>query len=315
MKKYLILFCLLFWIAVELHGQSFGRVRYENPISVSFQTGPSQYFGDLYSFWKYGEGVQPDYNLSFSGRYTFGTNLKARADLTYYQISGQDNLSDHRSGRTERNLNFRATNLEAALLVEYYLKPVKVYNISRTFFNPYVFAGIGVTSNNPYADFRDQWVPLRPLQTENRAYPATAIVFPMGLGLKYKVNIYMDVFMEGNYRFALTDYLDDVSVYNVSGFYEDLIADYGINGDGPSPDRLRLSIRQNRYLNEDGEPNINLIRSSNGAPRRGSGDPTLNEFNGRYDGYFTLNVGLEIYITEDIWDNWIFRKKRGGYRF
>src|SRR5690606_6485518 len=166
--------------------------------------------------------------------------------------------------------NFRARNWEAALLLEYYLFPVKTYNINREFFNPYIFAGLGITTNNPYADYRDQWIPLRPLATEDNPYPATAVVFPMGLGLKYKANVWVDMFVEGNYRFTLTDYLDDISVFNIAEFYEVLIADYGINGDGPNPDRLRLSVRQNRYLYENGEPNVELIRSSNGAPRRGS---------------------------------------------
>jgi hypothetical protein len=314
MKKYLFLLCLFFWIDVELQAQSFNRFKFEEPWSFSLQGGPSQYFGDLYSFWTYAEGIQPDYNIAVSTRYTFQNHLKARADIFYYQISGQDHSADSKSGRQERNMNFRSRNLEASLVIEYYLRPVKTYNIDRAFVNPYVFAGIGATTNNPHADFRDQWIPLRPLQTENRKYPSTAVVFPMGFGLKYRVNIWMDLFMEGNYRFTFTDYLDDVSAYDVSGFYEELIADYGINGDGPHPDRLRLSVRQSKFVKEDGEPNIELIRSSNGAPRRGSGDPSV-EPDARYDGYFTFNVGLEIFFTDNIWDNWIFRKKRNGYRF
>jgi hypothetical protein len=138
------------------------------------------------------------------------------------------------------------------------------------------------------------------------------MVFPMGLGIKYKVNVYMDFFIEGNYRFTLTDFLDDVSAFNMSGFYEDLIADYV---SGENPDRLRLSVRQARYLLENGEPNVALIRSTNGAPRRGSGDPRENEPNAKYDGYFSLNFGAEIYFAQDIWDNWIFRHRGRGWRF
>lgn len=315
MKKYSILLFILFEVAIELNAQSFNRFRFEEPWSFALHMGPSQYFGDLYSLWKYNEGVQPDYNIAFSARYTFATRLKARGDLTYYQISGSDGIADPSSGRPPRNLNFRARNWEGALLLEYYLKPVKRYTIERDFINPYIFAGIGITSNNPYADNGDRWISLRPLKTENRGYAPTALVFPMGLGVKYKANVWVDVFLEGNYRFTLTDYLDDVSVYNISGFYEELIADYGISGEGPNPDRLRLSVRQNRYLYENGEPNVDLIRSSKGAPRRGSGDPTLAGSPGRYDGYLSFNAGVEIYITEDIWDYWIFRKKRNRYRF
>jgi hypothetical protein len=299
-------------VAINASAQAFNRFRFEEPWSVALHLGPTQYFGDLYSLWKYNEGVQPDFNVAISGRYTFGTNLKARADVSYYQISGQDNLADPRSGRIPRGLNFRARNWEAALLAEYYLKPVKVYNITREFFNPYIFAGVGVSTNDPQTRYRDRWVDLRPLRTENEAYPGVVMVFPMGLGIKYKVNVYMDFFIEGNYRFTLTDFLDDVSAFNMSRFYEDLIADYV---SGENPDRLRLSVRQARYLLENGEPNVALIRSTNGAPRRGSGDPRENEPNAKYDGYFSLNFGAEIYFAQDIWDNWIFRHRGRGWRF
>jgi len=304
---------LFFLVAVQdTFAQAIYRFRFEEPWSIAAHLGPTQYFGDLYSLWKYYEGIQPDYNAALTGRYTFGTNLKARVDLTYYQISGEDTKADPRSGRIPRDLNFRARNYEAALLFEYYYKPVKVYNITREFINPYIFAGVGVSTNDPYANYRGNWVPLRPLRTENEAYPGVIVVFPMGLGLKYKVNVYMDFFIEGNYRFTLTDYMDDISSFNMSGFYEDLIADY-ISGE--NPDRLRLSVRQARYLLENGEPNVNLIQSSRGAPRRGSGDPRLNEPNARYDGYFSLNFGVEIYFAQDIWDNWIFRHRGRGWRF
>lgn len=309
-----VIFLALFLIvsSKELLAQSMYRFRFEEPWSFSLQAGPSQYFGDLYALWQYQEGIQPDYNAAFSARYTFGTNLKARTDITYYEISGQDTKADERSGRIPRDLHFRSRNWEAAFLVEYYYKPVKVYNITREFLNPYVFFGVGATTNQPKTQFRDQWVDLRPLRTENELYSDIVMVFPMGLGLKYKVNVYMDFFIEGNYRFTLSDYLDDISTYNISGYHEELIADY-ISGE--NPDRLRLSVRQERYLLPNGEPNVEMIRNSRGAPRRGSGDPRLDEPEARYDGYFTLNFGAEIYFSQDIWDNWIFRYRGRGFRF
>lgn len=41
---------------------------------------------------------------------------------------------------------------------------------------------------------------------------------PMGIGLKFKANLYLDLFIEGNYRFTFSDYLDDVSAFDISGF-------------------------------------------------------------------------------------------------
>lgn len=313
MRKIISLFILYSTFAYA-NAQRLDRFRFEAPLSFALHGGPTQYFGDLYSFWNYREGLQPDYNVTLTAKWTTGTNIRLRANLSYYQISGDDNAADPRSGRMLRKLNFRAQNWEGSFQVEYYLLPVKLYHVNRSYFNPYFFVGAGLTTNDPHARYRGKWIPLRPLKTENKAYPATAAVFPMGLGIKYKTNVWVDLFIEGNYRFTLTDYLDDVSKYNISGFYEDLIADYGRWGEGPNPNRLRLAIRQERYLFENGEPNIELIRATNGAARRGSGDPSLTGSRGRYDGYFTLNVGVEIFVAENIWDDWIFRKKRGGYR-
>lgn len=311
-KKIFFITFFLIGISLQTFAQSFYRFRFEEAWSFSIQGGPTQYFGDLYALWQYNEGIQPSYNVGLSARYTFGTNLRARGDVSFYQISGHDDQADPVSGRIPRNLSFRSRNWEAALLVEYYLKPVKLYNVNREFFNPYVFFGIGATTNNPRTSYKGEWVDLRPLRTENEYYNEIVTVFPMGLGVKYKANVYMDLFIEGNYRFTLSDHLDDVSAYNISGFYEEMIEDYisGVN-----PDRLRLSIRQERFLLPNGEPNIELIRSTRGSARRGSGDPRLNEPGARYDGYFTLNFGVEIYFSKDIWDNWIFRNRGRGFRY
>src|SRR5690606_39520127 len=85
--------------------------------------------------------------------------------------------------------------------------PVKVSNITRSFWNPYVFFGLGMSTNSPQAELNGTWVDLRPLQLENNPYNDKIIVFPMGLGFKYKLNVYMDLKVEGNYRFTLTDYM------------------------------------------------------------------------------------------------------------
>jgi hypothetical protein len=313
MKRYSAIFFFLFLMfSLDAIGQSLYRFRFEDPWSVAIHAGPTQYFGELYSLWKYDEGIQPDFNIGLTGRYTFGTNLKARMDLSFYQISGQDVLADPVSMRIPRNLNFRARNFEAAMLIEYYYKPVKLYNHSRHFLNPYIFAGIGLSSNNPYGNYRGQWVALRPLQTEGEAYPGIIVTFPMGVGVKYKLNPWVDLTLEANYRFTNTDYLDDISSYNVSEFYEDLIADYNMPiEEGGNPMRLRMAIRNPNFMRSDGEPDVDAIVRNGGRIRRGSG------LDVRKDGFMSFNLGMEIYFAHDIWDNWIFRRspKRRSYRY
>jgi hypothetical protein len=285
------------------------RYRFEEPWSISVSAGPTQYFGELYSLWKYNEGVQPDWNANIALRRTLGTRIRARAEFSYYQISGEDPPADPRSLRAPRNLHFRARNLEASLIGEFHWKPVKVYNITRNYFNLYGFAGIGMSSNDPKAQLRGEWVSLRPLQLENNPYNKYIVVFPTGIGAKYKLNVYADLTLELNYRWTLTDYMDDISAFNVSEFYLDLLADYGTNGEGPNPDRLRLAIRNPDFLRENGEPDVQKILNNRGRVRRGSG---LTE---RFDGYLGINLGIEIYLSPDIWDNWIFRNRLYEKRF
>lgn len=304
MKRLLIL--ILFLICFSASPQSFYRYRFEEPWSIAVGAGPTQYFGELYSFWKYNEGVQPEWNANFSINYIFGTHLKARAEGTYYQMSGSDPPSDPRAFRTPRNLHFRARNWEVAGIIEYYWHPVKVSNITRHLWNPYIFAGVGMSTNNPQAELNGTWLDLRPLQLENNPYEKYIVVFPMGLGFKYKLNVYMDLKFEGNYRFTLTDYMDDISAFNVSEFYLDLVDDYVT---GNNPDRLRLAIRNPNFVLDNGEPDVDAILRNNGRIRRGSG------LDHRFDGYMTLSLGLEIYLSEDIWDNWIFRDRINEKRF
>jgi len=304
MKKWI--FIIFFFFTLNAYTQSFYRYRFEEPWSISASAGLTQYFGELYSFWKYNEGVQPDWNINFAGHYTFGTNLRARAEITYYTMSGSDPPSDPRAFRTPRNLSFKAQNWEMLGLIEYYWFPVKVPNIHRPLWNPYIFAGLGMSTNNPQAKLDGRWVDLRPLQLENNPYERYIITFPMGLGLKYKLNVYMDLIIEGNYRFTLTDYMDDISAYNISEFYLDLVDDYV---SGNNPDRLRLAVRNPNFLDDNGLPDVDKILANKGRIRRGSG------LTNRYDGYMTLNIGLEIYLSEDIWDNWIFRDRINEKRF
>lgn len=302
MKKLLLsIFILCF--SFETFSQSFNRYKFDAPWSVSASLGPTQYFGELYSLWKYNEGIQPDWNVNMAVRRTVGTYIRLRADFTYYQISGQDPPADPRSLRQPRDLHFMARNWEAAFLGEFHIKPVKVYNITRSFINIYALAGVGISSNNPKAELNGNWVDLRPLQLENNPYEKYIIVFPTGIGMKYKLNVYTDLTLEMNYRWTLTDYMDDISAYNVSEFYLDLLDDYGVNGNGPRPDRLRLAIRNPDFIKENGEPDTDRILNNGGRIRRGSG---LDE---RFDGFLSFNIGLEIYLSRDIWDNWIFRNR------
>lgn len=79
MKRLLLI--LFLFSTFSAFSQSFYRYRFEEPWSISASLGPTQYFGELYSFWKYNEGIQPDWHANFSVNYIFGTHLKARLEV------------------------------------------------------------------------------------------------------------------------------------------------------------------------------------------------------------------------------------------
>ncbi|GAB3653999.1 hypothetical protein GCM10028791_24430 [Echinicola sediminis] len=306
MKRFLILFFALL-VFGQSHSQSLYRFRYEKPWSVGASGGLTQYFGELYSLWKYEEGVQPEYNFSVNVRRTIGTKTRLRLESSFIQMSGQDPPADPRSHRSPRNLHFRARNIEAALLAEYHWKPVKIDNITRHFLNWYAFAGVGASTNTPKARLDGEWVSLRPLALEEKSYPGIVMVFPMGLGMKYKLNVNTDLFIEGNYRFTLTDYLDDISSFNLKDSYLSLLESYGDYGEGPMPERLRLAVRNPDWLYENGQPDVEKIRNGVYFDRNGDLQHKIRRGSGldhRFDGYFTLNFGVEIYITDKLWDIW-----------
>lgn len=315
------LLILLFFILIgEIQAQSFYRFRFEELWSFGASGGATQYFGELYSLWKYEEGIQPDYNFSINARKTIGTKTRLRLEGSFIQISGQDPPADPRSLREPRNLHFRARNFEVAFLAEYHWKPVKLNNITRHFLNYYIFAGVGASTNDPKAKLDGKWMDLRPLALEGNEYPGVVMVFPVGLGMKYKLNVYTDLFIEGNYRFTLTDYMDDISDFDIGDFYQNLLAHYGDYGEGPHPERLRLAVRNGTWLDENGLPKVEKIKNAVYFDKYGEMRHRIRRGSGlthRYDGYFTFNVGVEIYFSQDIMENWFRRgrTRQRGWRF
>lgn len=169
--------------------------------------GISTYYGDL-----------KDERLDFWARPTFqvgallraGNHFHFRSELTWYRISGADSLNDPESGIYRRNLSFRADNFELNVVALYQLFN-KFSRTNRPTLNPYVFAGLGFSTNNPEARYQGRWVDLRPLETEGVDYSGIVLVVPFGGGIAYHVNNNWDIYLDAGYRVAFTDYLDDVS--------------------------------------------------------------------------------------------------------
>ncbi len=126
--------------------------------------------------------------------------------------------SDSKKGGAykDRNLNFKSTVFDFSLAGEY-----TILNLNKVRLSPYVTAGIGVMFFNPYThDNNGKRQSLAGLGTEGQGiagypgyYNTAALEFPLGAGVKYRLNNNVNLALEFNYRITRTDYLDDVSTY------------------------------------------------------------------------------------------------------
>jgi hypothetical protein len=155
---------------------------------------------------------------------TWHSLFSIRLEATMGRITGTDEVLKNSSGialnRYFRNLQFRTSVTELALLSE--LHPLLIANKNRdaSLLSPYIVAGIGLFNYNPQAWLNNTWIDLRPLHTEGegfKEYPDRNIYkpftwcIPVGAGIKYDAAGLINLRFEILYRFTGTDYLDDVS--------------------------------------------------------------------------------------------------------
>ena len=218
MKKIILFFCLVL-IAYEINGQSFFNFRKGRDIILSVGTGTTSYFGDLNNP---GDIIDTSPNLTVGLQYFFTDRIAIRSEASWFRLSGDDADADS-DGRSSRNLSFRSDNFEWNVvgIVQAFSNGTRYYQ--RPGINIYGFAGVGLLYFNPQGQVPDtdwngnplpeagSYVSLQPLQTEGEAYSRSAIVIPAGIGIKLKAGPFFNFLIEGGYRFAFTDYLDDVS--------------------------------------------------------------------------------------------------------
>lgn len=170
-------------------------------------------------------------NTQFCGSIFFSAVYKnefaLRLEGTFGTVEAYDSIlasaKDNSEERYYRNLSFRSSISEIALMAEFH--PFYIfgnYNDDRypPAVSPYVVAGIGYFHFNPQAKLNGNWVDLQPLHTEGEGfaeypnvknYKLSQINFPLGIGARYDVSAIINLRAEIVTRFLTTDYLDDVS--------------------------------------------------------------------------------------------------------
>ena len=147
-----------------------------------------------------------------------------RLEATFGQVTGSDDVLKNATGvarsRYYRNLQFKSTITELALISELHILPALFKNSGSLLLSPYLAAGIGFFNYTPQAKLYNVWIDLRSLHTEGEGfaeyagrhmYKTISWCVPVGAGVKYDPSGLITLRFEILYRFTGTDYLDDVS--------------------------------------------------------------------------------------------------------
>ncbi len=262
MRRFYLITWFFCGLGIACQAQSFYAIRRERSLILVAGTGSSSYMGELKS---QNLSLDPKLNIN-AGLQVYASNrLSARAEVTWFQLSGSDaNSSDN--SRRKRNLSFTSNNVELSVTAALNFLPNGNRYYRRPPYNFYIFGGIGGIYFNPKAEYQGTKYALQPLKTEGVSYSRFALVIPMGGGARVRMGPNMNLAIEAGYRKTFTDYLDDVStVYKGVGNFTDPIA-------------AALSDRRV----ELGYPAVPA------GTQRGSSQGK--------DGYFLLNVKLEYYL-------------------
>ncbi len=233
---------------------------------VGAGTGAAFYFGDLAKDGTF-RFVKP--NFALSGRYNFHDRFSVESQLTWFMLTGDDSKDPVKE---LRNLSFTSHNFELNVLahISLFQEAIKFYQ--RPFANPYIYAGIGLVNFNPTARLEGEKYNLRKLQTEGpeNKYGAFTMSIPLGGGVKFRASPYINVNIDGGFRFVLTDYLDDVS-----------------SGTFPNPLSFESDVAR-KLSDRTWEKGISPTWAEQGKEFRGNPN--------KKDAYFILNVRVEYFF-------------------
>lgn len=283
MKKTILLLAGLIICSQIVFSQGFYNRNQNRNLLLTVGTGTTHYYGDLA---KSGDNSNIKPNLGVGARYNFHRWFSVGAEVTWFMLKGND---DTDPVKQTRNLSFQSHNFEVSALFYYSLFEEDGRFYMRQFANPYVYGGIALVNYNPTAELDGEKYNLRKLNTSGEDYGSFTGAFPLGIGVKLRVNSFLNIAIDGGYRFVMSDHLDDVS----SSIYPDPTSF------GSDDVARKLSDRTWETL-----PQGTPTWAEQGKEFRGN--PNNN------DGYFIANIKLEYYFSEIGTSSRYQRKVRGG---
>jgi hypothetical protein len=188
-------------------------------LELGFTGGATSYMGDLQQSAPSLGSFVPSGGLF--ARYHFSPRLAVKLMGLYAGFHATDLYAS--GSRRYRNLEAKTSIYEASLTGE--LNLLKFDILDGHTVAPYVSAGVAGFYFNPQGHYNGTWVDLQPLGTEGQTleggkpYSKIAIAIPVGIGTRFALSRKVNIGFEFGFRYALTDYLDDVS-----GVYPDIAA-------------------------------------------------------------------------------------------
>lgn len=168
--------------------------------------------------------TRPSFTLGM--RYQVLSRLASSYTISYGRLRGDDSKTAN-IYRQFRNCNFRAPLWETGLRFEYSLITTRkghrysLRNVRGRRGNKIdlaVFSGVAAIYFNPRGQYNGKWHSLQPIGTEGQNYAATrkpysrfSFAVPIGFNMRYVVNKKWSIAIEYGFRYAMSDYLDDVS--------------------------------------------------------------------------------------------------------
>ena len=180
--------------------------------SIGLNAGAFIYLGDL-SPWRTGSWKTPGFVLGITGHRFFSSTLAARLDLNFGKLRG-DEAKYGPEWRQQRAFAFHSNVTEVALGAEW-----SPFGNMRKF-APYLFGGVGYAGMNitrDYSRFNEAYFAGEPSLKEALAKDAASTspkgtaIFPIGLGLQYRIGNRFSLHGEAAHRFTGSDHIDGFS--------------------------------------------------------------------------------------------------------
>ncbi|MFW5766804.1 MAG: DUF6089 family protein [Bacteroidota bacterium] len=223
-----IVLTMLVGSASAQFGSQWRKLREE----VIFGVGTTNFMGELGGADQVGTHYARDFEFSFTRpvfsagyRYKLNKSFSTKGLLSFGMLYGDD-ATTAEIHRNSRNLSFRSPILELGGHIEYHIIKEKFghrYDLRRNRGKSntpslYIFTGVNGIWFNPKAQYQDEWVALQPLGTEGQGrvdtrepYSRISMSFPVGFGMNFLMDRNLGVGFEWGVRYAITDYMDDVS--------------------------------------------------------------------------------------------------------